>query len=73
MPFFATLEEEIVGAKIAGKGPLLVIIQMDANNKLGNKIKSNDPKLQSPNGKVLEDMIKQNALIVVLNKAANGS
>ena len=69
MPFFATLEEEIVGAKIVGK---LVIIQMDANNKLGNEIKSNDPKLQSPNGEVLENMIKQNTLIVVLNKTAEG-
>ena len=40
MPFFATLEEEIVSAKMAGKS---VIIQMDANSKLGKNIIPNDP------------------------------
>ena len=62
MPFFSTLEEEIVSAKMAGKS---VLIQMDANSKLGKDIIPNDPKDQSPNGKVLEGIINRNGLIVV--------
>ena len=62
MTFFATLEEEVVSAKMAGKS---IIIQMDANSKLGKEIIPDDPKDQSPNGKVLEGIIKRNALIVV--------
>ena len=62
MPFFATLEEEIVSAKMAGKS---IIIQMDANSKLGKEIIPKDPKAQSPNGKVLEGVINQNGLVVV--------
>ena len=71
MPFFATLEEEIVNAKMAGKS---VIIQMDANSKLGKNIIPNGPKAQSPNGKVLEGVINQNGLIVVnsLNQKCKG-
>ena len=71
MPFFATLEEVIVSAKMAGKS---VIIQMDANSKLGKNIIPNDPKAQSPNGKVLEGVINRNGLIVVysLNQKCKG-
>ena len=43
MPFFTKLEEEIVSAKLANKS---IIIQMDANSKLGNTIIPNDPKQQ---------------------------
>ena len=39
---------------MAGKS---VIIQMDANSKLGKEIIPNNPKAQSPNGKVLEGVI----------------
>ena len=38
---------------------------MDANSKLGREIIPDDPKDQSPNGKVLEGIIKRNALILV--------
>ena len=62
MPFFATLEEEIVSAKLANKS---IIIQMDANSKLGKELIPNDPKDQSPNGAVLAGIIKRNVLIVV--------
>ena len=62
MPFFSTLEEEVVSAKMAGKS---IIIQMDANSKLGKEIIPNDPKSQSPNGKVLESVINRNGLVVV--------
>ena len=41
MPFFVTLEEEIVSAKMANKS---IIIQMDANSKLGKEVIPNDPK-----------------------------
>ena len=61
MPFFTKLEEEIVSAKLANKS---IIIQMDANSKLGNTIIPNDPKQQSQNGVVLAEIIKRNALIV---------
>ena len=41
-----------------------VIIQMDANSKLGNTYVENDPHSMSPNGKILEGIIQRNALIV---------
>ena len=62
MPFFTQLEEEIVSANLANKA---IIIQMDANSKLGNEIVPGDPKEQSQNGKVLANIIERNALIVV--------
>ena len=61
MPFFTQLEEEIISAKLANKA---IIIQIDANSKLGNKIVPNDPKEQSQNGKVLAELVERNALIV---------
>ena len=61
MPFFSKLEEEIVCAKLANKS---VIIQMDANSKLGREVIPNDPKNQSPNGAILSDIIERNGLIV---------
>ena len=62
MPFFSKLEEEIVSAKLAKKS---VIIQADANSKLGKEFIPNDPHPQSPNGEVLAAIIKRNALVVV--------
>ena len=64
-PFFIALEAEIVKAEITGKS---VIIEVDANSKLGKKYIPNDPHEISPNGKVLSDIIERHALIV-----ANGS
>ena len=61
MPFFTKLEEEIVSAKLAKKS---LIIQMDANSKLGKEIIPNDPREQSPNGVILCDIIQRNELIV---------
>ena len=61
MSFFAKLEEEIVSAKMANKS---IIIQMDANSKLGKTIIPNDPHDQTPNGAVLAGIVKRNALIV---------
>ena len=65
-PFFiAALEAEIVKAEITGKS---VIIEVDANSKLGKKYIPNDPHEVSPHGKILADVIERHALIV-----ANGS
>ena len=61
MPFFSKLEEEIVSAKLAN---ISVIIQMDANSKLGKELIPNDPKEQSPNGAILSEILERNALIV---------
>ena len=61
MPFFIALESEIVKAQMAGKG---VIIEIDANSKLGSSYIPNDPHIMSPNGKILASIIDNNALIV---------
>ena len=46
-PFFKALEEEIIKAKSSEKA---VLIQMDANSKLGPNIVKGDPHAQSDNG-----------------------
>ena len=61
MPFFSKLEEEILSAKLANK---YVIIQLDANSKLGKDIIPGDPKPQSSNGEVFASIIERNALVV---------
>ena len=61
MPFFTALEKEISKAKMSGKD---VIIEMDANSKLGSTYVENDPNEMSANGKILEGIIKRNGLIV---------
>ena len=63
--FFIALEAEIVKSELVGKS---VIIEMDANSKLGPNYIPNDPHMMSPNGKILIDIIERHALIV-----ANGT
>jgi hypothetical protein len=63
--FFIALEAEIVKSEMAGKS---VIIEMDANSKLGPTFIPNDPHIMSPNGRILVDIIERHALIV-----ANGT
>ena len=60
-PFFLALEEEIIKAELAGKS---VIIEMDANSKLGPSIISGDKHQQSENGKMLAGIIKRQKLVV---------
>ena len=62
MPFFLKLEEEIVKATLIGKS---VIIEMDANAKLGPNHIPEDPQNISPNGKLLEGIIQRQNLYVV--------
>ena len=55
--FFSRLDFEIKRAKISGS---LICIEMDSNSKLGPLIVPDDPHQQSANGKLLEDVIKEN-------------
>ena len=61
MPFFVSLEEEIVKALAEGKS---LIIEMDANSKLGKEFIENDPKPMSGNGKILSGIINRHELCV---------
>ena len=72
MPFFSTLEEEIVSALITHKS---VIIQMDANSKLGKDLVPKDVHEQTANGAALVGIINRNSLIVVnsLRQKVKGS
>ena len=65
MPFFVALETEIEKAELAGKS---VVIEMDANSKLGKKYIPNDPHNISTNGITLATIVERHNLIV-----ANGS
>ena len=62
MPFFMKLEEEIAKAKLHEKA---IFLQMDANSKLGPGIIKGDPHQQSENGKVLAEIVRRNALVVM--------
>ena len=59
--FFVALETEVEKAELAGKS---VIIELDANSKLGKKYIINDPHDMSPNGALLSDIIERHSLIV---------
>ena len=65
LPFFLALETEIEKAELTGKS---IIIEMDANSKLGEKYVQNDPYKMSSNGALLAGIINRHALFV-----ANGS
>ena len=56
MPFFLALEEEISKAEMLGKS---IILQMDANSKLGPEIIELDPHSQSHNGRILANIIER--------------
>ena len=62
MPFWVALEKEIASAEIHGKS---IIIQMDANAKLGPKNIEGDPNPISDNGKVLFAIMERHGMIVV--------
>ena len=62
LPFFSALEDEIYKAEFAG---ISVLIQMDANSKLGSEIIPNDPHDRSQNGKILAGIIQRHQLSVV--------
>ena len=60
--FFASVDLEIKSAVVAGA---VVCIELDANAKVGREEISNDPNEQSPNGKLLMEIVNNNGLIVV--------
>ena len=60
-PFFLALETEIEKSELAG---VSVIIELDANSKLGKHYIANDPHDMSPNGVLLSAIIERHNLIV---------
>ena len=65
VPFFLALDTELEKAELAGKS---VIVEIDANSKLGPKYIPNDPHEMSPNGALLAEVFERNNMIV-----ANGT
>ena len=61
-PFFTALETEIERAMMAGKS---LIVEMDANRKLGTKYIAKDPHEMSQNGAILASIVERQQLIVV--------
>jgi hypothetical protein len=59
LPFFLALETEIEKATLAGKS---IVIETDANSKLGSKYIPNDPHEISPNGELLAAIIERHNL-----------
>ena len=60
-PFFVALETEVEKANLAGKP---VIIELDANAKLGKKYIPKDSHGISPNGTILATIVDRQGLIV---------
>ena len=60
-PFFTALEEEISKSQMEGKP---VIIELDANSKLGAEYVKGDPHKRSPNGTILKEIIERHGLLV---------
>jgi hypothetical protein len=61
MPFFIALEEEVTKAELSGKS---LIIELDANSKLGPEIIPGDKHKQSENGRVLAGIVERHGLLV---------
>ena len=65
MPFFLALEIEIEKAKLAGKS---IIVEMDANSKVGKQYIPRDPHVMSQNGAILAQIVERQQLTI-----ANGT
>ena len=61
LPFFASLEEEIAKAELAGKQ---IVLSFDANSKLGPEWIPDDPHSPSPSGMILSGIMEIHALFV---------
>ena len=61
MPFFIALETEVEKATLAGRS---VIIEMDANAKLGKRFIKEDPHEISPKGLILANIVERQMLVV---------
>ena len=62
LPFFLTLEKEITKAENEGKS---ILIEIDANSKLGTERIPNSKHPISPNGRLLAGIIDRHALNVI--------
>ena len=60
--FWQELEAEVIKAKDVNRN---IIIQIDANAKLGSEVIKGDPHKMSSNGKLLYDLLERQNLIVV--------
>ena len=61
MPFFLALEQEIVKAELDGKS---ILIELDANSKLGPQYIPGDMHCQTENGKLLAGIIDRLGLVI---------
>ena len=59
MPFYVALEEEVVKAQAEGKS---IIMELDANCKLGTEYIPNDPQPMSGSGKIMAGIVDRHAL-----------
>ena len=59
LEFWQELEKEIIDAKEEG---CMILIEMDANAKLGSEIIKDDPNAISDNGKLLRDLLQRQNL-----------
>ena len=59
--FWEDIENEVIAAK---DNNCMIVIQMDANAKIGKEILKNDPNEQSNNGKILLEMVERQGLVI---------
>ena len=59
--FWHEIEKEVISAKDNG---CMMIMEMDANAKVGREVIANDPHNQTNNGKILVDMVSRNNLVI---------
>ena len=64
MKFWETIEQEVVSAK---EEKCMILIELDANAKLGSKIIRNDPNNISENGRLLRNLIERKSLELLNN------
>ena len=62
LSFWHELEAEVIKAKDENRD---ILVQMDANAKLGSEIVKGDPHKMSGNGKLMHDLLERQDLIVV--------
>ena len=60
--FWHEIKKEVISAK---DNECMMIIEMDANAKVGREVIANDPHNQTNNGKILVDMVSRNNLVIV--------
>ena len=62
LSFWQDFEAEIIKAKADN---CFIIVEMDANAKLGNLIIKNDPNTMTSNGKLLFDIVERQNLVII--------